>query len=145
MITRKLPELNVHADHTTIYILIAVTSAIALSGILFAVFKYKKDGTYFSGKFKNSGVYKLLANQYFMPHMIENGINKPYLEMSKFSWKQIDMKIIDAIVDFIAKFIYTTGNESRVMQTGNLSKAIKWMVFGLAILIVLSVALSSLK
>ncbi len=145
MITRKLPALNVHADHTTIYILIAVTSAIALGGILFAVFKYKKDGTYYSGKFKNSAVYKLLANQYFMPHMIESGINKPYLEMSKFSWKEIDLKIIDTIVDFIAKFIYTTGNESRAMQTGNLSKAIKWMVFGVTILIVLSVMLSSLK
>ena len=104
MITRKLPALNVHADHTTIYILIAVTSAIALGGILFAVFKYKKDGTYYSGKFKNSAVYKLLANQYFMPHMIESGINKPYLEMSKFSWKEIDLKIIDKSFAVIKNF-----------------------------------------
>jgi NADH-quinone oxidoreductase subunit L len=145
MITEKLPELNVHADHATVYILIAVTSAIAISGILFAIFKYKKDGTYFSNKFKNSAIYKLLAYQYYMPHIIDNVINKPYLEMSKFSWKEIDLKIIDSVVDFIAKFVYTTGNESRVMQTGNLSRALKWMVTGVAVLIVLAVALSSLK
>ena len=145
MITEKLPELNVHADHATIYLLIAVTSAIAISGILFAIFKYKKDGTYFSNKFKNTAIYKLLAYQYYMPHIIDNVINKPYLEMSKFSWKEIDLKIIDSVVDFIAKFVYTTGNESRVMQTGNLSRALKWMVTGVAVLIVLAVALSSLK
>lgn len=145
MITKKLPPLNVHADHATIYMLIAVTSAIAIGGILFAVFKYKKDGTYFSNTFKEKPIYKLLANQYYMPHLIESFINKPYLEMSKFSWKEIDLKIVDAMVDFIAKFVYTAGDESRAMQTGNLSRALKWMVGGITILIILSVALGSLK
>ena len=145
MITNKLPELHVHADHATVYMLIGITSAIAIGGILFAILKYKKDGTYFSSRFKNTAVYKMLAYQYYMPHIIDNVINKPYYEMSKFSWKEIDLKIIDAVVDFIAKFVYATGNESRVMQTGNLSRALKWMVTGVTVLIILAVALSSLK
>lgn len=145
MITTKLPELSIHVDHATLYILIGITSAIAIAGILFAVFKYKKDGTYYSSCVNERQCYKILANQYFIPHLIENFINKPYLEMSKFSWKEIDLKIVDSIVDFIAKFIYTTGNESRVMQTGNLSRALKWMVGGVTLLMILAVALDSFK
>lgn len=145
MITRKLPELSEHSEHMTIYILIAITSAIAITGILFAVLKYKKDGEYYGEALKNKAVYKMLANQYYMPHFIETFINKPYYEMSKFSWKEIDLRIVDATVDFIAKFVYASGNEARAMQTGNLSRALKWMVAGVTVLIIFAVALGSLK
>ena len=145
MITKVLPQLEIHVDHSTLNILIAVTSAIALGGILFAVFKYKKSGTYFSGQMKESGIYKLLANQYFIPHFLEYVINRPYLALSKFAWKAIDMKIIDAIVDGIGKVVYASGKEARAIQSGNLSTSLKVMVYGLVILLVLSVALGFLK
>jgi len=145
MITTVLPSLEIHVDHSTLNILIAVTSAIAIGGILFAVFKYKKSGTYFSEKMKNRACYKLLANQYFMPHFLENIINKPYLALSKFAWKAIDMKIIDAVVDGIGKIVYASGKEARAIQSGNLSTSLKVMVYGLVILLVLSVALGFLK
>jgi NADH-quinone oxidoreductase subunit L len=57
--------------------------------------------------------------------------------MSVFSWKKIDMKIVDATVDGIAKFIYNGGVEGRALQTGNLSKALKLMVWGIVILLTL--------
>ena len=47
------------------------------------------------------------------------------------------MKIIDAIVDGIAKIIYTGGAEGRAIQTGNLSSALKLMVGGVFILLTL--------
>jgi NADH-quinone oxidoreductase subunit L len=138
MITTVLPELEVHVSDTTLYTLIAVTTAIALSGILFAVFKYKKDGTYFSHALHNRFCYKLLANQYYIPHFLENVINKPYLRMSQFSWKEIDLKVVDVIVDGIAKMVYKTGQESRPLQSGNLSKALTLMVIGLTVLLAVS-------
>jgi NADH-quinone oxidoreductase subunit L len=145
MITKVLPQLEIHVDHSTLNILIAVTSAIAIAGILFAVFKHKKSGTYFSESLKNRACYKLLANQYFMPHFLEYVINRPYLAISKFAWKFIDLKIIDFIVDGIGKIVYASGKEARVIQSGNLSTLLKVMVYGLVILLVLSVALGFLK
>ncbi|WP_298751708.1 NADH-quinone oxidoreductase subunit L [uncultured Arcobacter sp.] len=145
MITKVLPKLEIHVDHSTLNILIAVTSAIAIAGILFAVFKHKKSGTYFSEKLKNRACYKLLANQYFMPHFLEYVINRPYLAMSKFAWKEIDLKVIDSIVDGIGKIVYASGKEARPIQSGNLSSLLKVMVYGLVILLVLSVALGFLK
>jgi len=138
MITTVLPELEVHVSDTTLYTLIAITTAIALGGILFAVFKYKKDGTYFSHALHNRFCYKLLANQYYIPHFLENVINKPYLRMSQFSWKEIDLKVVDSMVDGIAKMVYKTGEESRPLQSGNLSKALTLMVIGLTLLLVVS-------
>ncbi len=145
MITTKLPELEIHVSHETLYMLIAVTSAIAISGIAFAAIRYLKSGTYFSEGMKHRFCYKLLANQYYIPHMLENLINKPYLAMSRFSWKEIDLKIVDTIVDAIAKAVYSTGGEARAMHSGNLSGALKWMAAGVTILLVLAVALAGLK
>ncbi|WP_428026177.1 NADH-quinone oxidoreductase subunit L [Arcobacter sp.] len=145
MITKVLPNLEIHVDHSTLNILIAVTSAIAIAGILFAVFKHKKSGTYFSESLKNRFCYKLLANQYFMPHFLEYVINRPYLALSKFAWKFIDLKIIDFIVDGIGKVVYTSGKGVRPLQSGNLSTLLKVMVYGFVLLLVLSVALGFLK
>jgi NADH-quinone oxidoreductase subunit L len=144
MVTKVLPPLEIHASDMTLWILIIITSAIALAGIAFAVFKFRKDGTYYSDQMKDRFCYKLLANQYYLPHFWENAVSKPYLAMSKFSWKEIDLQIIDTIVDTIAKGVYMGGEESRVMQTGNLSKALKWMAIGIVILLIL-VVLGTMK
>ena len=139
MITKTLPVLDIHVSTTTFYILIAVTTAIAVGGIVFAVMKFNKSGGYYGEQIKDNFFYKLLANQYYFPLMIDKLILKPYLALSKFSWKQIDIKIIDTIVDGIASSIYMSGEGSRKIQTGNLSKALKWMVIGIVILLVLVV------
>lgn len=145
MATKLLPELNIHVSSATFWVLVVLTLGIALSGIAFAVFKFRKSGTYFSEKMKDKAVYKLLANQFYMPHMIENVILKPYLAVSRFNWKQIDLKIVDAIVDGIAKTIYKSGEASRSTQTGNLSSSLRLMVLGITILLVLIVALGIAK
>ena len=145
MATKKLPELDIHVSSGTFWVLVIVTLGIALGGIAFAVVKFRKDGTYFSEKMKDKGIYKALANQYFMPHIIENVINKPYLALSKFSWKSIDLKIVDALVDGIAKVIYKSGDKARVTQTGNISTSLRLMAVGITVLLVLSVALGIAK
>lgn len=145
MIEKKLPALDIHVSSGTFWVLVIVTLGIALGGIAFAVMKFRKNGTYFSEKMKEKPIYKALANQYFMPHIIDNVINKPYLALSKFSWKSIDLKIVDAMIDGIAKFVYKTGDRARVTQSGNLSTALRLMVVGITVLLVLSIALGIAK
>lgn len=143
--TKLLPELNVHVSSATFWTLVLLTLGIALFGIAFAIIKFRKDGTYFSSKFKENALYKLLANQYYMPHFIENVLLKPYLALSKFAFKVLDLKIIDAIVDGIARVIYRGGDTSRVVQTGNLSSSLRLMVLGITVLLVLVVVLGIAK
>jgi len=145
MVTKVLPPLDIHVSSGTFWTLVFVTLAIALSGIALAVFKYKKDGTYFSNTFKQRPCYKILANQYYMNHFWENVVSKPYAKLSEFSWKELDLKIVDAIVDGIAKGVYGGGSIGTSMQSGNLSKALKWMGIGILILIILVIAFGNLK
>ncbi|MEA3497910.1 MAG: NADH-quinone oxidoreductase subunit L [Campylobacterota bacterium] len=145
MVTKVLPPLEIHASEMTLWILIIITTAIALGGIIFAVLKYNKSGGYYSEAFKNRFCYKLLANQYYFPLMIEKLILKPYLALSKFSWKELDLKLIDAIVDGIANGFYAGGEGGTAMQSGNLSKGLKWMGIGIAVLLILVIAFSGLK
>jgi len=139
-ITNKLPEYHPHLEGSTNTILMIITVSLSLAGMFFAYSKYAKDGKYYGDGMKDTFIYKLLANQYYMPYMIDTIITKPYLVLSKFQWKEIDSKFIDTIVDGIAKFIYTSGEELRVVQTGNLSKALKIMTLGLLILLIVVIA-----
>jgi NADH-quinone oxidoreductase subunit L len=135
--TKVLSKYELHIPHTTEMILILATSAIAISGVLFAIYKYSRGG--FSKELENLALFKILKNQYFIPQFYEAVILKPYYELSKFAWKQIDIKIIDFSVDLIARVLYSGGEKSRKMQSGNLSDMLKWMVVGIVILLAFAI------
>ncbi|RXK11554.1 NADH-quinone oxidoreductase subunit L [Halarcobacter mediterraneus] len=141
-ITKKLPELNAHLDYSTIYLLIVATSAIVLISIAFAIIRFRKKQTYFSSSFENRFCYKLLANQFYMPHFIDSIVNKSYLLLSIIAYKVFDMRVIDLIVDGIAKIIYKSGDKARVSQSGNLSSSLRLMVLGIVFLLVLGIVLA---
>jgi NADH-quinone oxidoreductase subunit L len=109
--------------------------------ILYAYRKYMSnkiavpDGT---SKMENSFMYKLLINQYYIPYAYDEYIVKPYNELSAALWK-VDQNVVDASVDGIANIFYKTGENTRHMQSGNLSTMLKWMVAGTVALLSLAV------
>jgi NADH-quinone oxidoreductase subunit L len=133
-------EMSEHTHHlaeTLGYIVIFF----ALSGILLAYFKYARTGkrAFKRNEAKENGfVYKLLKNQYYVPKFYEEFITKPYAILSEVFWTKIDLKIVDATVDNIAKFFYNTGDKTREMQTGNLSNYLNWMAVGGVILLLIA-------
>ena len=91
-----------------------------------------------SEKVENGFFYKLLANQYYVPKFYEEFITKPYMMISEKFWTEVDLKIVDATVDNIAKFLYGSGDKTRSMQTGNLSNYLNWMAVGAVLLLVIA-------
>ncbi len=142
-VTRLLPEFHFHTHGIAVVALIGLTTLIALSGIALAVYKYSRGG--FSEKWKETFIYKLLYNQYYIPVIYEKIFTKPYAELSRIAWKELDLRVVDATVDFIAGIIYQSGFAGRVVQSGNLSKMLRWMVIGLLILLVLVVLYSPVR
>jgi NADH-quinone oxidoreductase subunit L len=122
---------------------VIVTQAIALGGIGFAVYKYSKGG--FSEKWQETFIYKLLFNQYYIPKIYDEYICKPYGEISRIFWKDLDLKVVDATVDMIATTIYKSGMVSRVVQSGNLSNMLRWMGVGLLILLLAAILYSPVR
>ncbi len=138
MVTNLLPATEYHIhSHTTYWIMTIGTQLFVGLAIAFAYKKYigkvKEDK-----EFEKRFCYKVLFNQYYIPHFYDEYIVKPYRELSYIFWKQIDLKIVDATVDFIGTSLYKTGEVTRGVQNGNLSTMLKWMVAGLAVLLVLA-------
>ncbi len=141
-ITKLLPqyEMSEHTHHLASYLGLIVIF-FALSGIAIAYLKYARTGDKAwkrDEKIESSFLYKLLKNQYFVPKFYEEFITKPYMMASEVFWTKVDLKIVDATVDNIAKFFYTSGDKTRSMQTGNLSNYLNWMAVGGVMLLVIA-------
>ena len=134
-VTMLLPEYHMseHTHHIA-WLLGIVVLVFAVGGIALAYKKYyhglKRDEA-----LEASWYYKLLANQYYIPNLYEEFISKPYAMISDMMWNKVDLKIVDATVDGIAKFLYKSGDSSRKMQTGNLSNYLNWMAVGAVLLL----------
>jgi NADH-quinone oxidoreductase subunit L len=139
-VTVILPHYHFSEEtHELVGQLIMVTTAIALTGIGFAVFSNMYREGVFSKQFKTNFVYKLFDNQWYIPKIYDEVFTKPYQELSKIFWK-VDMKVVDATVDGIANALYSTGETTRGMQSGNLSYMLRWMFVGLTIFLISAVA-----
>ncbi len=141
-VTKLLPEYHMseHTHHIA-WILGIVVLVFAVGGIWLAYKKYAR-GLKRDEKLENSFIYRLLANQYYIPQFYEEFITKPYKLLSDSMWK-IDMSVVDATVDGIANLLYKSGDGSRKMQTGNLSNYLNWMAVGGVLLLVIA-ALSAM-
>ena len=130
-------EMSDHTHHLAIYLALMVIF-IVLASITFAYLKYARTGEKAwkrDEEVENGFFYKLLINQYYVPKFYEEFISKPYRMVSEKFWTEVDLKIVDASVDGIAKFFYYTGDKTRSMQTGNLSNYLNWMAVGGVILL----------
>jgi NADH-quinone oxidoreductase subunit L len=133
-------DMSEHTHHLATYLGLIVIF-FAVSGIVLAYFKYARTGVKAfkrSEEVENGFFYKLLKNQYYVPKFYEEFITKPYMMVSEIFWEKVDLKIVDATVDNIAKALYKTGDATRSMQTGNLSNYLNWMAIGGVILLVIA-------
>lgn len=140
-VTKTLPTWEAsNTAHSTVWILILVTSAIAIAGIAYAVVKYRNGG--FSKDWEEKSIYKLLSNQYYIPQFYENFVTKPYHKLSVWVFVVIETKIIDDTIERIANSIHKLGGKARIIQSGNLSSSLRLMAFGLILGLVLALVLS---
>jgi NADH-quinone oxidoreductase subunit L len=139
--TKTLPTWEAsNTASSTVWILILVTSAVAIGGIVYAVIKYRNGG--FSKDWEEKGIYKLLSNQYYIPQFYEKFITKPYYQISVWVFNIIEIKMIDNTIEGIARLIYKAGGKARFIQSGNLSSSLRLMVFGLILGLVFALVLS---
>ena len=141
-VTKILPTWSSsNLTNENVWILILVTSAVSITGILLAIFKYKnkKYVSYRRGAFQT-----LLLNQYYIPQIYKYLISKPYYYLSLFMNKYIETKVIDRTIDKIAYFAYNLGAISRVIQTGNLSSSLRLMAMGALLILLFALILASI-
>ncbi len=141
MVTQMLPATEYHVHSPVVYWTMVFGTQIFVGlAIAYAYIKYVKVKA-FDPAIESNFFYKLLINQYYIPALYEKFITVPYAKLSRFAWKQIDQRIVDAIVDLIATSIYKLGEVSKRMHTGNLSTMLRLMTLGFVIVLVIALAL----
>jgi NADH-quinone oxidoreductase subunit L len=112
--------LDVHEDHMMEYVLMAVSVAVALGGILLATRWYRRRSeapTRLAERFAK--VYTLLLNKYYVDEIYDAVVVTPTVKGSeKLLWKVVDVGIIDWLVNASARLVGGVSRTLRVVQTG---------------------------
>lgn len=140
---RKLEHFGSHS-HTEELILMALSVIGAAAAIWFARYVYLKKPSIASetaNRFK--GLYNLLWNKYFVDEAYDAAIVNPIVKGSRsILWKFTDNKIIDGLINGIAKAIDAFAAGIRKIQTGvtqfyavvmvlGIAAALFWIIFSL--------------
>jgi NADH-quinone oxidoreductase subunit L len=109
------------ADAGTELTLMAVSSGVAIAGILLAVYFWLRrrdaaDGV--ASRF--AGVYRLLLNKYYVDEIYDAAIVQPIRQASTAGlWKGVDAGVIDGAVNGVGLAVRGTSSSLRRVQTGS--------------------------
>ena len=135
--TSKVPHLSL--DHTTEFILMAVSVAGALGAMFFAYQRYIKNGAIpAEDRAERGALSRLSYNKYYIDEIYASLITKPLDSLSGFFYKVIDKKGIDGVVNGFGRGAVEASKGFRLLQSGMVGFYIFMMVTGIIALLVYS-------
>jgi len=126
-------ELHHHAGLGLEWGLIALSIAVALSGLLLARRFYsgpKAGETPQRIATSLPLAYRAVANKYYVDELYDRVIVRPLAAVSRFAWKGIDTVAIDGTLNATAFFTEITGDLLRFLQTGNVRNYALYILAG---------------
>lgn len=119
-------------SHATEFLLVGLAILSSLIGIFLAYRKYSKAEVFEPAK----GFGKVLENKYYVDEVYDKVIVEPIQKTSEgFLWKIFDIKIIDGMVNGIARYISNISFDWRKIQTGVIQDYSTISVAGVVIII----------
>ena len=138
----KQSEIYAHGHkltHSTEYVLMGVTVTITILMILFARNKFVSKGFVpADDNVKQGFIPRLLANKYYVDEFYNAIIVKPLNGLASFSYKFLELKAVDAIVNGVGKLVVFISGQARKLQTGNTGFYIFAMVIGILVILALN-------
>ncbi|WP_276345786.1 NADH-quinone oxidoreductase subunit L [Daejeonella sp. JGW-45] len=127
-------------DHSTEYILMAVSVAGALGSLLFAYNRYVKNGRVpAEDRGERGTLAKLSYNKYYIDEIYNSLITRPLDSLSAFFYSVVDRKGIDGIVNGFGKGAVEASKGFRLLQSGMVGFYIFMMVAGIIALLAYSI------
>ncbi|MBY0469912.1 NADH-quinone oxidoreductase subunit L [bacterium] len=118
-------------DASMEYILMGVSVAGAVLGIVFALGLYKNLARAEKLKQTFAPIHKLLENKWYVDELYEMVFIKPIRMLCNFLWKKFDVAVIDRVVLSFGHLSSWTGQTVRMVQTGSLQVYAVVLVIGL--------------
>jgi NADH-quinone oxidoreductase subunit L len=123
--------------HQTEWILMAVSVAVAASGIFLAWKWYAKEEGRVPARIAaaSPGVYALVADKYRIDELYGALFVEPFSWLARTLWKVVDVLIIDGILNASAFLVELSGDFLRFLQTGNVRNYALTFLLGLVALL----------
>ncbi len=124
-------SIKIHMSHTTEYILMIVSVAVAASGIFVAYKKYAKFDVY-----KPEDEEGIIANKFYVDEMYDLLFVQSSKKISTFIDKTLDMKIIDGFIMNTSKQFVDLGRKVALIQNANVRFYATFMLVGMSCIFV---------
>jgi NADH-quinone oxidoreductase subunit L len=121
-----------HVSHSTEWILVGLTTAIAVAAIVVAYFRYR---TY--KEEQPSAVGRLLENKWYVDELYNSIIVKPVNALGTFANTFIERSGIDALVNGVGRLVNYGGRQLRWLQSGQVGSYVLLMVVSMLLFFVL--------
>lgn len=121
-----------HIDHSTEYVLMAISSLAALAMAFVAYGRYAKRDTLPTAlESKRGALYNLSYHKLYIDEFYDNLVVRPLDRLSKW-FATVDRSAIDGFVNAVGGMFYTSGRAIRQLQSGYVGFYIFMMVVGVA-------------
>jgi len=123
-------------DHTTEYVLMAISVTAVLVSMLYAYVRYVKQGHIPASNQTDHGLLARLSyNKFYIDEVYNSLITRPLDTLSGFFYKTVDKAGIDGIVNGFGKGAVEASKSFRLLQTGMVGFYIFMMVAGILALL----------
>jgi NADH-quinone oxidoreductase subunit L len=123
-------------DHTTEYVLMAISVTAALLSMVYAYVRYVKQGHIPASNQTDHGLLARLSyNKFYIDEVYNSLITRPLDTLSGFFYKTVDKAGIDGIVNGFGKGAVEASKSFRLLQTGMVGFYIFMMVAGILALL----------
>ena len=126
-------EVEHHIEHSTEYLLMGISVAIAAIAIIFAINKFSKrpeleDATGFG---------KVLSDKWYVDELYDTVFVRTTLAKAKFLKNIIEKNIIDGAVNGVGKMVNYSSRQLRLIQSGLVSGYILFMVLAIIVVVLI--------
>ncbi len=123
--------------HATEWLLMAVSVAVAASGLTLGWKWYAKEEGRVPARIAAQfpGVYALVADKYRVDELYDVLFVRPFAWLARVLWKVVDVLIIDGILNASAFLVELAGDFLRFLQTGNVRNYALTFLLGLVALL----------
>ena len=123
-------EQALHLSHTTEWILMGTSVAIAAIALLIAIGKYSKQA---DGE-PQTALGKFLYNKWLVDELYEKTIVQPLSRFAGFLKEVVEKHVIDGVVNGTGKLVQYGARQTRLMQSGLVGYYILFMVLSIVLL-----------